>query len=179
MIDIAKKRLPQPAALVLVYLSFCAANWYSARGALAYYAEHYGWKGWFANDVWAFFIGGIVSLLLYVFISRTSRRALQFRVGNAANALAYGIDLTVITANVLLFALKFMYIAVPLAAPIIEIMIDPVVMLTFVGLYLVYAFKMNYVSKPIFGSVAVQIMGMFAAVYGILAVVNLITAVIL
>ena len=46
-------------------------------------------------------------------------------------------------------------------------------------LYLVYAFKMNYVSKSLFGAVAVQIMGMFAAVYGILAVVNIITAVIL
>lgn len=67
----------------------------------------------------------------------------------------------------------------PLAAPVIEIMINPVVMLAFVGLYLVYAFKMNYVSKSLFGAVAVQIMGMFAAVYGILAVVNIITAVIL
>ena len=179
MIDIAKKRLPQPAALVLVFLSFCAANWYSSRGVLAYYAEHYGWRGWFANDVWAFFIGGIVPLLLYVFISRTSRRALQLRVGNAASALACGIDLTVIAANVTLFALKFMYIAVPLAAPVIEIMINPAVMLAFVGLYLVYAFKMNYVSKSLFGAVAVQIKGMFAAVYGILAVVNIITAVIL
>ena len=60
-----------------------------------------------------------------------------------------------------------------------RIMINPAVMLAFVGLYLVYAFKMNYVSKSLFGAVAVQIMGMFAAVYGILAVVNIITAVIL
>ena len=36
MIDIAKKRLPQPAALVLVFLIFCAANWYSSRGLLAF-----------------------------------------------------------------------------------------------------------------------------------------------
>lgn len=177
MIDIAKKKLPTAAVLVLVYLSYCAMGWYSMRGVLAYYGQHYEWPSWLVNDVFAFFIGGIFPLLIYAFISRSTLRALQMRIGDGAKSFCYGIDLTVIAANVILFALKFMYIAIPLQTPVINIIIDPVVTIAAVALYFVYAFGQKYVDKPHFGFVMTNCMSMFLIVYGILAVINILTAV--
>ncbi len=173
MIDIAKKKMPMWLVGVLVYLSYCAMSWFAMRGTMAIYGERYGWAGWFANDVWAFFLGGLIPFAIYSFMNAMAMRTVQVRAGGDARSIGYGVSLTVITANIVLFALKFMYIALPLAAPIINIIIDPTVTLLFVGLYLWYAFYMEYVQKSVYRVVVTQVLGTFLTVYGIVAAINL------
>ena len=69
VVNIAKKKLPTAAISVIVYLSYCAMSWFSMRGTLAYLGQQYGIGGWFANDAWAFFLGGAFSLFLFEVVS--------------------------------------------------------------------------------------------------------------
>ena len=177
MIDVAKKKLPAPAIGVIVYISYCAMSWFSTRGSLAYIGEQYGLPAWLANDAWAFFIGGLVPFLLYWVLSKVLFRTLSVRTGGDVSSIKYGLNYAVIAANVVLFALKFMYIALPLYAAVIDIIIDPVVTLTFVSLYLLYAFYQNYVDRSRYKAVLIQVMGAFLLLYGVLAVVGMSVAV--
>lgn len=173
MIDIAKKKMPLPLVGVLVYLSYCAEGWYVSRGMMAYYGEKYGFAPWFANDVWAFFTGGIVAFALFWLMTSLTTRMLTVRVGGGAANIRYGVCLTVVAANIVLFALKFMYIALPLQASVIDIILVPTVTVAFVALYLWYAFGRGYVDKTRYRAVVTQVFGTFLSIYGILAVLNL------
>lgn len=180
MINIAKKKLPMPAMIALVYISYCAMSWYSMRGTMAYYGEQYGFGAWFANDVWAFFIGGLVPTLIYELLSMFVFRSMAVKLGlkNDTASVRYGLNFAVIAANVLLFALKFIFIAAPLYAPLLNIILDPTVTLIFVGLYLWYAFKQNYIEKPLYRLIVSQVMSVFLAVYGLLALINIMMSVV-
>ena len=52
-----------------------------------------------------------------------------------------------------------------------------VITLAFVALYLLYAFKQEYVEKSRFRIVLTQVMNIFLAVYGVLALLNIVLAV--
>ena len=179
MINIAKKKLPFPALVALVYISYCAMSWYSMRGTLAYYGEQYALGAWLANDVWAFFLGGLVPTLIFELVSTMLLKKLAMKLGpqNDVASIRYGVSLAVIAANVMLFALKFIYIAAPLYANLLNIILDPTVTLIFVGLYLWYAFKQNYVDKTLYRVIVTQVMTVFLGIYGLLAVVNIMIAV--
>ena len=177
MVNIAKKKLPTAAISVIVYLSYCAMSWFSMRGTLAYLGQQYGIGGWFANDAWAFFLGGLIPFLLYEVFTSFVFKMTAARAGGDIKSLQYGLNYAVIAANLLLFALKFMYIALPLYAAVIDIIIDPAVTLAFVGLYMWYAFYQKYVDKTRYRLVLSQVMSTFAGVYGLLALVNMIVAV--
>ena len=161
--------------LIFVYVSYCAANWFAMRGDLAYYSAQMYAGEMLSYDALAFFVGGIVPFVLYTVISGFAYRTLQFKTGGDIKSVRYGLHFAVIAANVLLFALKFIYIAAPLAATMLEIILDPVVTLGFVALYMWYAFKMEYVDKSRFRFVLLQVFGAFVAVYGLLAAIQLIT----
>ncbi|MCH5160959.1 MAG: hypothetical protein J1G04_02910 [Clostridiales bacterium] len=176
MINIAKKKLPMAVIGIFVYLSYCAMSMYVMRGDLAYYGYNLTLAAWFANDVWAFFLGGIIPTVVFYLLAWFVFRSLSIKVGGDIASIRYGVCLTVIAANILLFAIKFIYIAVPLYAPVINTIIDPVITLGAVALYLWYAFKMDYVDKSRFRQVAMYIMGAFLAAYGLAAIVSLITS---
>ncbi|MDE7463789.1 MAG: hypothetical protein K2M48_02070 [Clostridiales bacterium] len=179
MINIAKKKLPLPVIGIFVYLSYCAMSWYSMRGTLAYYGESYGFGSWLANDVFAFFIGGLIPLLFYELLSMFVFRMLNARMGaqNDVASLRYGLNFAVIAANVVLFGLKFIYLAVPLYAQLLDIILNPTVTLIFVGLYLWYAFKQNYVDKTLYRNIVSAVMGPFLAVYGLISLFSIVTTV--
>lgn len=179
MVDIAKKKLPMPVVMILLYVSYCAMSWFSMRGALAYYAMDVSMPKWLNNDVIAFFVGGLVPFAVYSLLSLLVSKTLTMAThGGNVSSLRYGLNLTVIVANVVLFALKFMYIAIPLAAPIVEIIIDPVVTIIFVALYMWYAFYMEYIRKCYYRIALTQVMGLFIAAYGLLALISIIVTVI-
>lgn len=177
MINIAKKKLPKAALSVLVYLSYCAMSLFVMRGSMAYYGQYYGLPKWFTNDIWSFFLGGIIPFVLYEIISAFGFRMIWARAGGDVASVKYGLGLTVIAANVFLALFKLIYIAVPLYATIINAIIDPVITLAFVAMYLLYVFKQQYVEKSRFRIVLTQVMGIFLIVYGVLAVLNIILAV--
>lgn len=162
---------------VLVYISYCAASWFMMRGNLAYVGYRYDMPAWFTNDIWAFFLGGLVPFLLYKFATSFTYRALLMRTGGDLASVKYGLDFAVIAANLVLFGLKFMYLAVPLYASLIDVIIDPAVTVLFVGLYMLYAFKQNYIDKSKFRLVLTQVMGTFISVYLLFALLSLILSV--
>lgn len=176
MIDIAKKKLPAPILPIIAYISYCAACWFSARGDLAYYGYQMFLGSIFSHDAFAFFIGGILPFALYMVISSFRFRSIAFRCGGDVKSIQYGLHFAVIGANLLLFALKFIYIAAPLSSAVLEILLDPIVALGFVTLYLWYVFKMEYVEKSRFRFVLSQVLGTFLMVYALIAVLGLITS---
>ncbi|MDE6029836.1 MAG: hypothetical protein K2F90_05930 [Clostridiales bacterium] len=178
MIDIAKKKLPSPILPILAYISYCAAGWFAARGDLSYYSSTMYMSTVLSHDAIAFFFGGLIPFALFMLITRFIFRPLQMRCGGDVRSVRYGLYFAVIAANLLLFALKFIYISVPLSSGILEILADPIIMIAFVSLYLVYAFKMEYIEKSRFRFALNQIMSAFCAMYGLLALLNLIVAVV-
>lgn len=177
MIDIAKKKLPSPILPILAYISYCAAGWFAARGDLAYYCSQMKMGSMLSHDAVAFFFGGLIPFALYMIITRFIFRPMHMRCGGDVRSIRYGLYFAVIAANILLFALKFIYISAPLYSAVLEIILDPIVMIAFVALYLLYAYKMQYVEKSRFRFVLTQIMSAFLAMYGLIAMINLITAV--
>lgn len=147
------------------------------RGNLAYAGNQYSMPGWIINDVVAFILGGVVPFLLYFLLSSNVQRTLQLRVGGNIAAVKRGLDIAVIAANFVLFALKFMYLALPLYASIIDAIIDPVVTLLSVGLYMLIAFRKEYVEKCKFKFVLMQVISAFIIVYGVLALLGLVLSV--
>ena len=87
--------------------------------------------------------------------------------------IRYGVCITVIVANIVLFALKFMYIALPLQASVIDIILVPALTIAFVALYLWYAFGRGYVDKTRYRTVVTQVFGSFLSVYGVITALNL------
>lgn len=162
--------------VILTYISYCAMSLYVMRGSMAWYGTQYNFPAWFANDIFSFFLGGLVPFGLYEFISWFVFRTLNMNYGrrNDIASLRYGLNYAVIGANLLLFGLKFIFVAAPMAAGILNVILDPVITLGFVALYLWYAFYQNYVDKTIYHIFVTQIMGAFAAVYALIALLNLI-----
>lgn len=177
MIDIAKKKLPAPVLPILLYFSYCAMYWFSMRGNLVYYSyELLIVQDFFTNDAWAFFLGGLIPFAIYMIVSSVMFKRINYRAGGNAASLHYGLNIALIAANLVLFGLKFMYLAIPLYAPLLNIILDPVVTILFVALYMLYAYKMNYVEKYRFAGVLKSVLGTFLTVYGLLATIGLITA---
>ena len=164
--------------LAFVYITYCAAGWFGTRGTLAYYSTQADLPSWFTHDAWAFFIGGLLPILIYGLITTFVFKPMQARTGGGNIAsLRNGLHYSVMAANVLLFLLKLMYFGVPLAATMLEILLDPIITLAFVGLYMWYAFYMDYVDKSRYRIVLMQVFGSFLLIYGLLVLINLITVV--
>ena len=178
MIDITKKKLPPIVINILLYLSYCATNWYMVRGTLAYYGEVYDFPGFLANDIVAFIFGGLVAFAVYKIISQFVLKNLLLRVGNGIGNVKYGLDCTIIATNFFLFGLKFIYFAVPLYASVIDIIVDPAVTIGCVALYLYYAFRQGYVDRTRYKIVVNNVLGAFLTAYGILTALNLLLSVV-
>lgn len=161
---------------IIAYISYCAACWFGARGDLAYYGYQMYIGSLISHDAVAYFIGGVLPFALYMLISSFRFRTIAIRCGGDVKSIQYGLHFAVIAANLLLFALKFIYIAAPLSSAVLEILLDPVVTLGFVTLYLWYVFKMEYVEKSRFHIVLSQLLGTFLMVYALVAVLGLITS---
>lgn len=175
MIDIAKKKLPSPILPILAYISYCAAGWFSARGDVAYYGYQMYMGDVFSHDAFAFFFGGLIPFVIFMAVSSFMFKTIAIRCGGGdVKSIRYGLYFAVIAANVFLFALKFIYIAVPMYAAMLEIILDPIVTIAFVALYMWYVFKMAYVDKSVFRAVLTQVLGAFLALYGLLAAINLV-----
>lgn len=173
MINIAKKKLPSPVIALFVYISYCLANWFSTRGMLAYYGQQMGLPGAFANDAVALFLGGLVPFAIYELLAMFLFKPLLMRISGDVRSIKYGLNYALIAANVFLFAFKFIYLAVPLYAALLETILDPVITVGFVALYMLYAFHQNYVEKSRYGVVLVRVMGAFIVFYGLIALLNM------
>lgn len=180
MIDVAKKRMPKILVLILVYISYCAADWYTMRGDLAYYCEQYSFPTWLSNDIFAFFIGGLISFLLYVIISNYVTKTLTIRLCGKGDvsAIQYGIHLTIACANVLIFLISLIYLAAPLVSAVVSIISSAVITLGLVALYLWYAFKQEYIKKCYFKQVFTTVFGFFLCLYALKSLILIITAVV-
>lgn len=173
MINIAKKKLPSPVIALFVYISYCLANWFMTRGTLAYYGQQMRLPSGLANDAVAFFFGGLVPFAIYEVLATFLFKPMLLRFNGDVRSIKYGLNFAIIAANVFLFALKFIYLAVPLYAALLEIILDPVITVAFIALYMLYAFYQNYVEKSRYGVVLVRVMGAFIVFYGLLALLNM------
>lgn len=177
MIDIGKKKLPESALAVVVYIGFCAMNVLVSRGSLAYYGQLAALPSWFTSDIVAFFIGGAMPTVVYYVISSYVVRVLSRSVrGGGLAEIRYGLCLTVVAANLLLFAVKFVYFAVPLYSAMLDIILDPVITIAFVSAYLAYAYKMQYVDRAQFPTVLNCVMFAFIGSYGLWAIINIVAS---
>ena len=178
MINIAKRRMPAAVVSILVYLSYCAAGWYSARSRLGLMGIQYSLPSWFANDIWAFFLAGLLPFAVYAIITMFIFRTLGVKLRGNVEAIRYGLNFAIFFANIVVFGLNFIYLAVPSAVGVMKTLLSPIVTIAFTSLYLVYAFRLEYVDKSVFNVVVAQVLGTMITVYGIVAAVGIVTSVV-
>ncbi|MCH5351566.1 MAG: hypothetical protein J1F39_06340 [Clostridiales bacterium] len=178
MINIAKKRLPAALVSIFVYLSYCAAGWYLARSQMGYMGEQYSLPGWFANDIWAFFIAGLLPFALYAVLSMFVFRTLTVKIRGNVDAVRYGLNFAVFFANIVVFGLNFIFLAAPAAVGVMKTLLAPVVTILFTSLYLVYAFRQEYVDRSAFNAIVAQVLGTMITVYGIVAAIGIVSSVV-
>lgn len=172
---IREKKIHPYIMTALVYVSFCASNWYMSRGSLALTAYQFPQLFQTAvlfNDVVAFLVAGIIPTLVFELISMFTFRFAQVRMGGSTDMMRYALRFFYVPANLVSFLIKLVYFITPLASVYGNIVIDLVVTAGFVAWFLFYSAK-NFVPKERWGAMLYQVGGTFLIVYGILTAIGL------
>lgn len=162
----------------ILYLSFCAAGWYSARGVCAYYGVTNVALRWVANDAFAFFVGGVVPFALYKFLIPSIFNLIANVSGDReAIKLSGKLEYTYAVANVICFLVKLIYIAFPLASSIMNVFVDFVITGTMLVLFLWYTYKKSLIRREFFAVFMQKIAMRFLLIYGLVAFADLFVAI--
>lgn len=178
---IDEKKINKWIVIVVLYLSFAFANWQTSRGSLAYLSYNYPvlmQSGAIFNEVVAFIIGGIVPLLFFEIVSAFGSRFVGFKCGVEADKLKYSLRFFYIGANIVIGAVKLVYLISPVITVYGNVLIDfSVTTVFFVG-FLVYAGK-HYVEKTRWGAMIVGAASTYLVLYALITVANVITGVLM
>ena len=153
---ILAQKIPSMVINVLFYLLLCVGNWYSARMTMlgmmsnAVIASS-GCASILGNDVFAFFFGGFLPLLIFELISNTCVVSLNRLNINGRN-VRYGIKIFYGIANLLYGAFTLVYIAFPPLMVYGETIIKFVFLTGAFALFLWFACR-HYVPKHFMGRV--------------------------
>lgn len=163
---------------LVLYLSFCATGWYMTRGVCAYYGSTNAMLTWVANDVVAFFIGGIVPFALYKFLIPSIFRLIaHVSQDNNVYKVSHALEYTYAGANVLCFLIKLIYIAFPLSALIMDVFVDFVITGGVMVAFFTYVYKKSLVKREYFSALMQKVAFKFLLIYGLVAFLELFTVI--
>lgn len=167
-----KRRLDKRILIVLLYLSFCAAEFFTFRGTFAALMTNFGVPSAVVSNYFvAFFLGGIVPIALYELISRFLFRFSQVTLGGRVDDYSYILRVFYIAANVLIFLVKLVYLWFPLLHIYGDIIIDFVFTSAAFAVFLWYVLRRE--PKEHIAPILYRLGGSYVVVYGIIAVINL------
>ena len=172
---IAEKKVNSVVAGIALYLSFCAANFYFARGNWAYTLSRMAGlyqTAFISNPFIAFFAGGAVSYIFYELATLFLFKSMRFKVGFAVEDMKYELRFFYFAANCTAALLSLFY----LISPIVSIyggVIFPFVATSAFGVwYLTYTCK-RHVDKGLWNVVLVRLGGGYIAVYAFITVLRI------
>lgn len=173
---IKEKKINKWIVIAVLYAAFCFAYFMPTRSTVALFAINYGLPSFLNNDVFAFFLGGIVPLAVYELISSFAFRFMHSRVGGSTDVMRYTLRFFFIPACIVIGLVKLIYLAYPLISVFGNVIISTVVFIIFFCLYLWYALK-NFVDKTRYSAVLYELGGTFIVIFGVLTLLELIMGV--
>ncbi len=172
---IAEKKINSVVAGVALYLSFCAANFYFARGDWAYFLSRMSplyQTAFLSNPFFAFIAGGVLPYAFYEIFTLFFFRSMRPRIGFVVEDLKYELRFFYFAANICVALCSLLY----LISPIISIyggVVFPFLFTTvFAALYIAYIFR-RHIEKGRWGSVLVRLGGAYIGVYALLALLSI------
>ncbi len=171
---IKEKKINKYIVICVLALSFGFTGMYNIRGLLALFTIGGIFK---FNDVWAFILAALSGILLYEVITMFLSRMIFLRLGaTKAKDFRYVLRFFFIPANILSGALKTLYLFFPFVFPYGELFFDFIFAAVFFGLFIRYCCK-NYCSPEEYGRVTMSLGSSFLCLYGLIAVVSLVSGV--
>lgn len=178
---IKEKKINNYLMIFFLYVSFCACNYFAARGTLSYTSMTMagaGVVGFMFNDIVAVLIGGLIPTLLFELVTSFVFKFSQVKLGGAADDMRYALRFFYIPANLICFGIKFVYLLSPIVSIFGNVMIDFVITAIFCVGFLVYCAK-NCIKNDRWGAMIYQLGGAYLIVYGIMTVAAIVMGVIL
>lgn len=168
----ARRHLDQRILIVLLYLSFCAAEFFTFRGTYAALMTNFGVpSAVVSNSIVAFFLGGLIPFVLYELISRFLFRFAQASLGGRVDEYAYILRVFYIAANAAIFLLKLLYLWFPLLHIYGDILIDFVITSAAFAVFLWYVLRRE--PKEHIAPILYRLGGSYVIVYGVIALIKL------
>ncbi len=111
---IKEKKIKKGLMNFFLYLSFCFAGWYSSRTSVASVLSGYAGYGFLDNDIFAFFVAGVVPIILYLLIVKFFAYALKRTPNLPVDDMVYALPYFYIGANIVTGLISIVYFFVPL-----------------------------------------------------------------
>ena len=162
---IEEKKIHPALCGLMLYLSFCMANWYTSRGGWAHNLSSVAMLQtvFLANDIVAFLVAGLLPFLFFEVIAMFVFRFCEPRLGKSVVGMRYAARFFYIPANLVLFALKLFYLLSPLISVYGNILLDFLVPAVFLVFYLKYC-AAHYAEKQNWSAMIAQLGGAFLIV---------------
>ncbi len=174
---IKNKKLNAGIVVFLLYLSFCAAEFLSYRGAFAAVVSELNVKSVIvSNYIVAFLLCGLVPVILYEIIVRFIFRFSQARIGGGTENYLYALRFFYIGANLVIFLIKLVYLWYPIAHIYGDIAIDFLITTVAFALFLYYVLRKA--PKERIAPILYQFGGSYVIVYGFLSLITLLLEVV-
>ncbi len=177
---IDNKKIPSGVMIALLGLSFGLAEWFTSRGVVANLSIELGYSmPYLYNDIIAIVTGALFPILFYEVITTFAFRINVARFGaTAVGQMRYALRYFYFVANLVIFALNFIFFAEPIASVWGTVVIKTLVLSVFIVLYMWYCAK-RYLTNTTWGAMCYQVGGMFVIIYGVLAVLQIVVGVFL
>ena len=178
---IDEKKINKWIVIAILYLSYAFASWQSSRGSLAYLSYSYpmlSGNGAVFNEVMAFIMGGIIPLLFFELVASFGARFVGFRCGVSSENLKYALRFFFIGANIVIGAVKFVYLVSPVVSIYGNVLIDFLITTVFFVGFLIYAGK-HYVDKTRWSAMVLCAGSTYLVLFAVITAANIIAGVLM
>ena len=165
---IKDKKINKAFMIAFVYLSFCFSSYFNSKAQFSHWINPF-----LSNKIVVFFLGGIVSTLIYELVTSMMFKTNLSRLGGGADDGRYALRFFIIPANIVVFLFQLLYIPYHFLVPFGEIFFTFLCYLLFFILFIWYAFK-HIFDKSLWSRALMSLGSTFLTIYGIIGVMNLI-----
>ncbi len=172
---ILSRKINSALTVFLLYISFCFAEFYFARGAIAYSMASAGSiysSKIFSNIIFAFFIGGALPFAFYEIVTGFIFKGLRRKLGAVTDDMRYALRFYYFASNVVIGLISLLYFISPLISVYGEIFVPFVCTGVFFALYLKYVCS-HCVEKSLTAFVLMQCGSVYLIFYGISTILKI------
>lgn len=161
---IKSEKIDKRIVIAALYLAFCFAYFVPMRGQVALMNVDYGLPNFLANDVFSFFVAGVMPIILFEAISSSAFRFMRTRGNTSAPDMQYSLRFFYFPAAIVLGLVKLIFLFHPIAGVWGNVLSDVVVPTIFFALYMVYIIRRF--DKFLYPRLIYELGGTFVIVYG-------------
>ncbi len=172
---LSEKKINPVMAGIALYLSFCAANFYFARGDWAFMLSKTGalyQTAFISNPIFAFLAGGALGYILYELVTLFLFRSMRPRLGFVVEDMKYELRFFYFAANCVAALLSLLYLISPIISIYGGVVFPFLATSAFAVLYLIYVQRAHSI-KSLFGFVLIRLGGAYIGIYAFLTVLKI------